>query len=131
MYSGDNASDIYIGAIEDENENLTRLWAKSNINVVDPSDIRPLLEWLSRDRLTISSGNSTIFSGGIYGYLEYLSQLSIDNIDGVFMTTSYNYDISNGLIDAKHVRIFNDDIEEDVLYEFNYEDANVVRPTIE
>lgn len=131
VYSGDNASDIYIGAIEDENENLTRLWAKSNVNVVDPSDIRPLLEWLSRDRLTISSGNSTIFSGGIYGYLEYLSQLSIDNIDGVFMTTSYNYDISNGLIDAKHVRIFNDDIEEDVLYEFNYEDANVVRPTIE
>lgn len=131
VFSGDNASDIYIGAIEDENENLTRLWAKDYGSGIDATIIKPVLEWLAQDRLTISGGNSTIFSGGVYGYLDYLSQLTINNVDGIFMTVGYNYDIRSGLIDAKHERIFNEDISNDVLYEFNYEDANVVKPSIE
>ncbi|MCP4055230.1 MAG: hypothetical protein GY739_19755, partial [Mesoflavibacter sp.] len=69
IYVGDNDSDVYIGAIEDATDNSTLRWSKTISGVIDSSKQYPILNWMSRDRLTISGGNATTFKGGISGYL--------------------------------------------------------------
>lgn len=131
VYVGDNDGEIYIGAIEDVNGENSQLWSKEDAAVLDLSKQFPVLNWLVRDRLTISSGNSTVFSGGIYGYLPYLGVLSINNVTGIFMTTEYRWDTLRNTIEAEHQRIFTDDIYSQVTVDFNLESDNVVRPAIE
>jgi len=50
------------------------------------------------EELTISGGNSTIFRGGVYGYLPYLGVLNINNITGLKSAIKQNiqkYDEKN------------------------------------
>ena len=131
MYVGDNESDTYLGALEDVNGDNTLKWAKTIASVIDTSKQYALLNWMARDRMTISGGNATIYSGGIYGYLPYFGVLSINNVDGLFMTTEWSYDTKNNKISATHERIFTDDIYSDVTVDFQLESDNIVTPSIE
>lgn len=128
---GDNESEIYIGGIEDVNGDNTLRWSKADGIIIDPLKQYPILNWLARDRMTISSGNATMFKGGIYGYLDYLGDLSINNVTGVFMTVEWKYDTAQNRIEATHERIFNNDIYSEVTVDFQLEAENVVRPAIE
>jgi len=131
VFVGDNDGDVYVGALEDSSTDNTVLWSKAISGVIDDTKQFPLLNWLSRDRLQISGGNSTIFRGGILGYLPYLGVLSINNIEGLFITTAWSYDTANNKIEAEHERIFTDDIYDDVSVSYQLESENVVRPAIE
>jgi len=128
---GDNVSDLYIGGLEDSSDENTDSWCKAPGGTIDSSKKWKLLNWMVRDRLTISSGNATVFSGSIFGYLPYLGVLSIENIDGLFMTIKWSYDLANNVINADHERIFQDDIYSDIDYSFELESDNVIRPAIE
>ena len=131
IYVGDSVSDLYIGAIEDSSNNNTLYWSKTVGGVIDETKQLPLLNWLSRDRLTISGGNATIFKGGVLGYLPYLSVIKINNIDGIFMCIAYKYDLEQDRIEASFERIFNDDIYSDVSVKYQLESDNVISPAIE
>ena len=132
VYSGDNDSDVYIGALENNVGDNTFVWARQ-IPFVDQTEQWPLLYWLSFQRMEISFGNQLNFKGGIYGYLPYGRKLSIDNIDGVFMTIQMKYDTINGIMEAEHVRIYNDrkSPQNEIYVEFSLEGDNVVKPAIE
>jgi hypothetical protein len=141
IFVGDNKSDIYNGSIEDFQSLNTIYWSKKTVNgTIDTKKRFPLLNWLVRDRLQISSGNSLTFSGGVYGYLPYLSVILIDNI-GLpiqnpvklhrFMTTQYSYDLSKNIISVNYDRIFQINIDEDVSVNGpTLEGSKVVRPLI-
>ena len=141
IFVGDNESDIYNGSIEDAQTRNTVYWSKKTVNgTINTQKRFPLLNWLVRDRLEISSGNSLIFSGGVYGYLPYLSVIQIDKI-GVpvqnpvklhrFMTVKYSYDLSRNLISIDYERIFQDNIDNDVSVSGPIlEGAKVVKPLI-
>ncbi len=83
--------------------------------------------------MEISFGNQLNFKGGIYGYLPYGRKLTIDNIDGVFMTIQMKYDTINGIMEAEHIRIYNDrkSPQNEIYVEFSLEGDNVVKPAIE
>ena len=141
IFVGDNQNDIYNGSIEDAQGKNTIYWSKKIPNgVIDIQKRFPLLNWLVRDRLQISSGNSLTFSGGVYGYLPYLSVILIDNIgvpiqDPVklhrFLTTKYNYDLSRNIISIDYERIFQKNINDDVrVFGPVLEGSKVVKPLI-
>jgi len=127
----DNDGDSYIGAIEDSAANNTVQWAKAISGVIDDTKMFPLLNWLARDRMQISGGNSMIFRGGILGYLPYLGVLTINNIDGNFQCLSYTHDLKTDRIEAEFERVFDDDIYDDLSLTFALESENIVRPAIE
>ncbi len=81
--------------------------------------------------MTISSGNSTMFTGGVYGYLPYFGNITIHNVNGIFMTVEWSYDTANNQITATHERIFTDDVYSDVTVNFQLESDNVITPAIE
>jgi hypothetical protein len=140
IYVGDNESDIYVGAIEDESTDNTIYWSKKIINgSIDVSKRYPLLEWLVRDRLQISSGNSLRFSGGVYGYLPYLGVTTIDKIGNTldpitlhrFMTTQWSYKLDLNIISIEVERIFQDDIYYDITASGRtLEGVKVIKPLI-
>ena len=132
VYSGDNDSDIYKGVIENFNGDNTFVWARQ-IPQIDQTEQWPLLYWLAFTRMEMSFGNQLNFKGGIYGYLPYGRKLTIDNIDGVFMTIQMKYDTINGIMEAEHIRIYNDrkSPQNEIYVEFSLEGDNVIRPAIE
>lgn len=129
IYSGDNPD--YIGGVNDINNEATLFWYKKINGVIDETKQYPVLNWLVRDRLTISSGNSTIFTGTIYGYVPYTGKFSINNIEGVFMMIKYTYDLLNNTTDCEFERVFTDDVSDSIEYDYALEGENVVRPAIE
>lgn len=132
VYSGDSDSDIYIGTIENSLGDNTFVWARQ-IPQIDLTEQWPLLYWLAFTRMEMSFGNQLNFKGGIYGHLPYGRKLTIDNIDGVFMTIQMKYDTINGIMDAEHIRIYNDrkTPQDEIYVEFSLEGDNIVRPAIE
>jgi hypothetical protein len=136
VFVGDNPlTDAYVGGIEDSAGENTLLWSKGFIDGgVDTSVQTRLLEWMVRDRLQISSGNSLNFSGGVYGYLPYLGVITIDNIGTRsepttlhrFMTTEWSYDLARNKIAINLERIFNENILTDIDYKYSLETENII-----
>ena len=129
---GDQASDIYIGGIEDIEGRNTLYWKKPSDT--EGVEVHPLLFWLAFERLKMAYGNALNFTGDIYGApMPYSGKLNIDNVEGNFITLEYSYNTKTGLIAAKHVRVF-DDVEvnpqDEIFVEFNIEGENVVEPAI-
>ena len=132
IYVGDNNSDLYIGGIETASDENTIAWSKASpLLVIDDTKKYKLLQWLVIDRLRISSGNATIFKGGIYGYLPYLGVLTLAGIDGIYMTIGWSHNLNENKISGEFQRIFVTDIEADTIWTFDYEGVNVIEPAIE
>ena len=140
VYVGDNGSDIYIGGIEDNTEANTVFWSKKVVNgQINVAQQLPLLEWMVRDRLQISSGNALTFSGGIYGYLPYLGITTIDNVvtetepptPHKFMTTKYTYNLALNITSVEFQRVFDQIIDNDMKTTGRVlEGVTVVRPSV-
>jgi hypothetical protein len=128
---GDNASDVYIGGIEDGSNNNTITWAQILPGTINLGTERPLLEHLVRDRMEISGSTAVKFNGSILGYLPYFGWLTIDGLGGQFMTVAWSWDTANNKIEAEHIKIFSDDISSDLNVDFALEGDSVIRPAIE
>jgi hypothetical protein len=130
VVSADNDSGIYVGALVNSSGTNTVFWAEKAQNFTFGPE-RRLLDLYVRSRLEASGGNAMLFQGGIYGYLPYDGRLNIDGLEGNFMTVQYSWNTRDNTIQAEHVRIYNDDIEETTDVEFNFEGPETVRPAIE
>ena len=76
---------------------------------------------------------SRIFSGGVYGFISYLSVLEIENIDGLFMILEYSYDTKENQIQITARQIFGAELSdqaEDGFYTLTYDYGKTVEPTI-
>lgn len=71
-----------------------------------------------------------VYSGDVYGYFNYLSLVTINNLTGVFMPTSYNYNALENTTSLKLIEVLNTDILDDVDYQITFDYGNVVEPTI-
>ena len=140
IYVADNNSDIYIGGLEDIATDNTIFWSKKIVNgQINVAQQLPLLEWMVRDRLQISSGNALTFSGGIYGYLPYLGITTIDNVGTEtepptphkFMTTKYTYNLALNITSVEFQRVFDQIIDNDMKTTGKVlEGVTVVRPSV-
>ena len=126
VYNGDNASDIYVGAIYKSDEiTPTDLWTRQGA-----SETKPILRIMGEERMKMYSKPLQVYKGDIYGYFNYLSLVTINGLTGKFMPTTYSYNALSNITSLELTEVLNTDILSDVLYELTFDYGNVVEPTI-
>lgn len=76
-----------------------------------------------------------VFSGDVFGYIDYLSVISIDGLDNVlFMPIEYDYNAKTNITKLKLKQILNNQLPDstfsDIDYQLTLDYGNVVEPTI-
>ena len=132
VFNGDNPSDSFFGTIyEGDQTTPTEFWYRNE------SYLRfiPLLQIMGEERLTMYAKPLRVFSGDVYGYIDYLSVISIDGINNVlFMPIEYDYDALTNTTKLKLKQILNNplitSLDNKIDYQLNFDYGNVVEPTI-
>lgn len=125
VFNGDGGQELIGSIYKEDLETLTENW-----NRIGKFEQLPILGISAMDDLRIQSSPIKIFSGGVYGYLPYLSVVTIDNIVGSFMFTEWNYDLRTKMSSVKLTQFYNADLA-DILYEVTPDYGNnTVKPTI-
>lgn len=125
IFNGDNNGAIYLGAIFKEDT----LTPTSNWFRKGKYESSSILRIAAEEELRISQVPTKIFSGSVYGYLPYLSLISINNISGKFMPAEYSYDTFSNICNIKLLELYSKEIS-DILYNFTFDFGNTVKPTI-
>lgn len=122
---GDNPSDLYLGTIyKTDDTTPTSLWNRKGI-----TEELPILQIKGEELLRLNAKTSKIFSGDCYGYIPYLSMISINNREGCFIPIKYTYNTKTNITQLSSKEIFGDELT-DINYELTYDYGNVVEPTI-
>ena len=125
VITGDNPSDIYIGALYENDESTnTATWFRKGI-----TEELALLRIMCEETLRLNAKNMYLFSGDIYGFIPMLSVVQIDNLDGFYVFIEYAYDTKQNIITGKLKQIWGDELT-DIEYTLTFDYGNVVRPTI-
>lgn len=123
--TGDNNTDRYLGAIyKADKVTPTESW-----NRVGISEAKPILQIMGEETLRLNAKAARVFSGDVFGYFDYLSVISLDGIDGVFMPISYSYDTKTNITSCQFKQIYGDELD-DIDYNKTYDYGNTVKPTI-
>ena len=130
VFNGDNPSDIYIGTIYESDETTpTEKWRR----LINVREI-PLLRYAGEERMAMYSKPLRVFTGDVFGYVDYLSVITIDGFPNVrFMAIEHKYDALANITSLKLKEILNDaggTNYTDVDYTLTYDYGNVVEPTI-
>lgn len=126
VFNGDLKSDIFNGAIYKSNKvDLTEKWKRKNV-----TESKPILQIMGEERMKMYSSPLQVFKGTFFGYFNYLTLLSINNINGNFISIEYDYDCANNLVTIKALEAKNTNILNDIEYKITYDYGNVVEPTI-
>jgi len=125
VFTGDTPSDLYVGTLYKTDElTPTETWFRKGV-----TEAFPVLRIMGEETMRINANNMILFSGDIYGYLPYLSVLTINNVSGFYMFIEYSYDTKNNIITGKLKQIYGDELT-DLIYTSVLDYGNVVRPTI-
>jgi len=125
VYNGDGGAELIGSFFKDDLETLTTVWTRKN-----KYENLPLLGISAMDDLRIQPNPIKVFSGDIYGYIPYLSVVSINNIVGNFMFIEYDYDVKTNIINYKLLQFYNSDLADiQYLISPNYGE-NTIKPTI-
>ena len=124
--TGDNVSDIYEGTIyKRDTVTPTETWNRKDI-----VEEKYLLQIMGEETLRLNAKPSRVFTGDVYGYFNYLSVITIDNLDGVYMPIKYSYDTKNNIISGEFKQIYGEELD-DIKYSGRVPDyGNTVKPTI-
>lgn len=123
--NGDNNGLIYTGVIMKEDQvTPTSTWSREG-----SFESLPLLRIAAEDELRIGQKPLKVFSGSVFGFIPFLSLVSIDNVDGVFMAIDYSYDTERNIGKFKLLELYAPEIS-DILYKFTFDYGNTVKPTI-
>jgi len=125
VFNGDGDR-ILIGSIyKDDLVTLTTFWSRK-----DKFENLPLLGISAMDDLRIQSNPIKVFSGSVFGEMPYMSVVSIDNVEGLFMPIEYNYDYKSNKSQVKLLQFYNTDIA-DIQYTISPDYGNsTIKPTI-
>jgi len=125
IYNGDSFSLIYEGAIYKQNQtDITTSWFRRQ-----RTETKPILQIAGEDILRMSQKPAKVFSGDVYGFLPYLSIISINNIVGKFMPIEWSFDAKSNITSVKLLEAFNDELN-DIDYKYTLDYGNTVKPTI-
>jgi hypothetical protein len=105
VFNGDG-NGILIGSLyKPDLITLTDNWTRR-----DKFESLPLLGISAMDDLRIQSNPIKVFSGSVFGEIPYMSVVTIDNVDGLFMPIEYNYDYKSNKSQVKLLQFYNTDI---------------------
>ena len=93
-----------------------------------------MLRYAGEERMAMYSKPLRVFTGDVFGYVDYLSVITIDGFPNVrFMAIEHKYDALANITSLKLKEILNDaggvDYT-DIDYTLTYDYGNVVEPTI-
>ena len=126
VFNGDDETDIYVGTIYKADQTTTTdFWTRFGA-----SETKPILQIMGEERMKMYSKPLQVYSGDVYGYFNYLSLVTINNLTGKFMPTRYNYDALNNITSLELTEVLNTDVLADVDYAVTFDYGNVVEPTI-
>jgi len=122
---GDNPSDIYYGTIYKADATTpTETWFRKGV-----TEAKPILELMGEETMMLSQNTAREFTGDVYGIIEPLSIITINNITGLFTPLSLDYDSKRNITNIKLREVFNTTLT-DLSYEVTYDYGNTVKPTI-
>jgi len=128
VISGDNDGASYAGTLYENWLNVQNIpttdWKRKGI-----TEAKPILQIMGEEMMRMNPTPSRVFSGDIFGYIDYLSVISIDGLQGKWMIIGYSYDTLRNITSLKLREIFNAELP-DLDYEFTLDYGNVVKPTI-
>lgn len=125
IFNGDSPSLIYEGAIYKEDQNSrTQYWFRSQ-----RSESKPILQIAGEDILRMSQKPAKIFTGDIYGFMPYLSVISINNLEGKFSPIEWSFNAKDNITSVKLLEVFNEELS-DIDYKYTLDYGNTVKPTI-
>ena len=126
VFNADNPADIYIGTVyKADGTTPTDSWTRFGA-----SETKYILQIMGEERMKMYSKPLQVYSGDVYGYFNYLSIVTINNLTGKFMPTRYNYDAFTNVTSLELTEVLNTDIISDIIYEITFDYGNVVEPTI-
>lgn len=125
IFNGDSASLIYDGAIyKNDIESPTSKWFRRGF-----TESKPILQIAGEDNLRISQSPAKIFSGDVYGFIPYLSVITIDSVNGLFMPIEWSYNTKLNIVSVKLLEGFTNELN-DIKYTLTLDFGNTVKPTI-
>tara|TARA_R110001583_G_scaffold114132_1_gene264573 strand:- start:1028 stop:2932 length:1905 start_codon:yes stop_codon:yes gene_type:complete len=132
VYNGDNPSDSFVGTIyESDQSTPTEFWYRNELFL----RFIPLLQIMGEERMKMYAKPLRVFSGDVFGYIDYLSVISIDGINNVlFMPIEYEYNAETNITKLKLKQILDEQLitslENKIDYQLTFDYGNVVEPTI-
>jgi hypothetical protein len=125
IYNGDSPTLLYEGAIyKNNNTEATTVWFRKG-----KTENKAILRIAAEDILIMSQKPAKIFTGDIYGFMPYLSVISINNIAGKFMPIEWSFNAMTNVTSVKLLEIFNDDLT-DIDYKYTLDYGNTTKVTI-
>ena len=125
VFNGDSIDEFFNGAIfKLGGAELTETWYRKNF-----VEKKPLLRIVAEEALKISQRPGQVFSGDFYGYIPFLSLITIDKLRGVFMPIEWRYDTITNIGTHKLLELYSPELP-DISYKYTYDYGNVVKPTI-
>lgn len=122
---GDETDSFYSGSIfKDDQTTTTSLWSRKGA-----FEAFPLLRISAETELRLGQKPLKLFSGSLYGYISYLSIISINNLPGKFMPIKYVYDTKSNKVTFDLLELIADEIN-DINYKFTFDYGSTVKPTI-
>lgn len=125
IYNGDSPSLVYEGAIF-KNDQITPTikWNRKGI-----TESKAILQIAVEDILRISQSPAKVFNGDVYGFVPYLSIISIDSINGKFMPIEWSFNTLTNTTSLKLLEGFTDELN-DIDYKYTLDYGQTTKPTI-
>lgn len=125
IYNGDSASLIYEGAIFKADKITPTLnWFRAN-----RIESKPILQIAGEDVLRMSQRPAKMFSGDVYGFIPFLSIVSIDSFDTKFMAIEHNFNSKTNITSCRFLEVMGAELV-DIKYKMTYDFGNVTKTTI-
>ena len=109
--TGDEPEDLYYGTIFKADGNPTEFWERTGFT----SSGYSLLTIFGEEVMRMRQKPQKIFTGSIFGFIEYMSVITIDGLDGLYMVTEYSFDSFNNITTLELTQIFGAEFETGIL----------------
>jgi hypothetical protein len=127
IFNADSVSEGLLGTIFKQNKiSQTEVWRR--LNEIDFN--KTIVQIMGEERMKMYSRPRVVFSGDVFGFFNYLSVFTINNIEGLFMATRYNYDAVNNITSLELTEIIDTNILNDIDFKTLPQYKEVVEPTI-
>lgn len=124
---GDNRNFVYLGAIyKDDQVSFTENWYRQQFA---GGEVKPILRISAEDAIRLSQKPTLIFTGDIFGFVQYISRIEINNVNAVFMPISWNYDTYTNISQLKNLELYTPEVQ-DIEYAKTNDYGETTKPTI-
>lgn len=124
VFNGDSTS-LLIGSLyKADQTTLTETWNREGF-----TENKPILLISAEDDLRVQRNPIKIFSGDIFGKLNYVSLININGLIGRFMFTNYRYNFKTNILSAKLTQLYQDEVG-DIESQITPDYGNTIKPTI-